>query len=78
MKIGQLNIEKQLLFFGYPSLVKYDKVMENADLFVQKLSENNIEIFYLTGRYFHSMAKGTEQQLLNFNFPFDKNKLNVL
>ncbi len=62
-------------FFDGASLVKYDKVMENADLFVQKLSENNIEIFYLTGRYFHSMAKGTEQQLLNFNFPFDKNKL---
>ncbi|KAB8030731.1 HAD family acid phosphatase [Fluviispira multicolorata] len=62
-------------FFDGNTLVKYDKLMNNADIFVNELNKNDIAIFYLTGRYSHSMLKGTEQQLQNFNFPFEKNKL---
>ena len=46
-------------FFDGTSLVKYDKKMKNAMQFVCLLHKNNIQIFYLTGRYEHSMYKGT-------------------
>lgn len=62
-------------FFDGISLVRYDKIIKNSSSFVNLLHKENIEIFYLTGRYYHSMYHGTIEQLHKFNFPFFENNL---
>lgn len=56
-------------FFDGISLVKYDQTIENSCEFVKYLKNNGLEIFYLTGRYWHSMRHGTIEQLKKFDFP---------
>lgn len=63
-------------FFDGNSLIKYDKMMDDSSNFVNLIHNNNIEIFYLTGRYKYSMLNGTLEQLKKFNFPF--NEKNVI
>lgn len=62
-------------FFDGISLVKYDQVLINSSSFVNLMHKNNIEIFYLTGRYKSTMYNGTKEQLHKFDFPFFENNL---
>jgi len=62
-------------FFDGVSLVHYDDTIKNSLNFVKTIEKNNIEIFYLTGRYWHSMRNGTIEQLKKFNFPFKEKNL---
>ena len=62
-------------FFDGVTLVKYDQIIQNSLNFVEHIEKNNIEIFYLTGRYWHSMRNGTMEQLKKFKFPFQEHNL---
>ncbi|APJ02606.1 HAD family acid phosphatase [Silvanigrella aquatica] len=62
-------------FFDGESLVNYDQIINNSNIFVNEIYKNNIEIFYLTGRYEHSMYNGTLEQLNKFNFPLKEKNL---
>ena len=62
-------------FFDGVTLVKYDQLMKNSSSFVNLVHKNNIEVFYLTGRYANSMSIGTLEQLHKFNFPSFENNL---
>jgi hypothetical protein len=62
-------------FFDGITLLKYDQIIKNSSLFVNSIHKNNIEIFYLTGRYKNSMYNGTLEQLRKFNFQFFEKNL---
>ncbi len=62
-------------FFDGKSLLKYDALFRNSPDFVNKLHENGIGIFYLTGRHYNLMYNGTIEQLKKFSFPFNKSNL---
>jgi phosphoglycolate phosphatase-like HAD superfamily hydrolase len=62
-------------FFDGVTLVKYDQAMKNSSSFVNLIHNNKIEIFYLTGRYEHSMHNGTLEQLNKFKYPYFENNL---
>ena len=59
-------------FFDGKSLLKFDSLIEKSNIFIQKLHDNNIPIFYLTGRHYHSMFEGTLEQLNKYSFPVEK------
>ena len=63
-------------FFDGKALLSYDGVIRGGPEFLQKLKhELNVEIFYLTGRYEHSMREGTEKQLTKEKILFNKKNL---
>ncbi len=62
-------------FFDGITLVQYDQMIKNSCNFVKDLHINGVEIFYLTGRYWHSMRHGTIEQLNKFNFPLKEENL---
>lgn len=62
-------------FFDGISLVQYDEMIKNSCNFVKNLHINGIEIYYLTGRYWHSMRHGTIEQLNKFHFPLKEENL---
>lgn len=62
-------------FFDGRSLLKYDALIPNSVDFIQKIHNNNITIFYLTGRHFNLMNKGTIEQLNKYSFPLKNSNL---
>ena len=62
-------------FFDGKSLLQYDTLIKNSADFIHKIHENNIAIFYLTGRHFNLMHKGTLEQLNKYSFPLNENNL---
>ncbi|MES2614366.1 MAG: HAD family acid phosphatase, partial [Bdellovibrionota bacterium] len=62
-------------FFDGKSLLTYDTLIKNSDAFLNKIYEHDIHIFYLTGRHFNLMRKGTIEQLMKYSFPFKEENL---
>ncbi len=59
-------------FFENDTPVKYDMLIKNSIEFVSKIYNQNIAIFYVTGRYSDRMLSGTLEQLEKWGFPFQE------
>lgn len=54
-----------------------DKPLRGSSKFIKELQDTGIKIVYLTGR-FESMREGTEKNILEHNFPLDKDGSNLV